>query len=292
MFRIGLIGSENSHATAFGKLMNGFDPHSAEFSDMRAVASFSIYPEANIALREACGVEEIAEKPEDMLGKVDAVMITARDGKYHASYARPFIEAGIPCFIDKPFTSDPREAVELIRLAKAKNVPLVGGSLLKLADGTVKMAKAYAENKEKVLMGDVTAPVDLVNEYGNFWFYAAHLAETVLRVFGKPEWIWANETPNGVTAVAHYPGLDVTNHYTEGAYVYHGTLNLRAGEKLDFPISLGDGYLYEMRGFAEMLRHGRMEFTYEELARPVFYIEAILRSLATGERAAVEEVIL
>lgn len=290
MFRIGLIGSENSHATAFGKLINGFDQHSGEFSDMRAVAAFSIYPEANIALKEACGVEEICEKPEDMLGKVDAVMITARDGKYHAPYARPFIEAGIPCFIDKPFTSSSEKAVELIRLAKANKVPLVGGSLLKIADGTVKMAEAFEENKASVIGGDVTAPVSLKNDYGDFWFYSAHLAETVLRVFGKPEWIWANQTPNGVTCVAHYPDFDVTNHYTEGTYVYRGTLNLKGAAPLDFPIGLDDGYLYEMRSFAAMLREGKMEFSYEELAAPVFYIEAILESLRTGEKAEVKEI--
>mgnify|MGYP003291693748 CR=1 FL=1 len=38
----------------------------------------------------------IVDKVADMLGKVDAVMITARDGIYHAEFARPFLEEGLP----------------------------------------------------------------------------------------------------------------------------------------------------------------------------------------------------
>ena len=291
MFRVGILGSENSHAMAFAQIFNGFNAEfKGEFDDIEVVGTFGVDNASNQALLDKAGVRFIADKPEDLLGKVDAVMITARDGKYHAPYARPFIEAGIPCFIDKPFTSSSEEAVELIRLAKARKVPLVGGSLLKIADGTVKMAEAFEENKASVIGGDVTAPVSLQNDYGDFWFYSAHLAETVLRVFGKPEWIWANQTPNGVTCVAHYPDFDVTNHYTEGTYVYHGTLNLKGAAPLDFPIGLDDGYLYEMRSFASMLREGKMEFSYEELAAPVFYIEAILESLRTGEKAEVKEI--
>ena len=45
-----------------------------------------------------------------------------RDGKYHAEYARPFLEAGLPAFIDKPFTSDPAGALALAKLAKVTDV--------------------------------------------------------------------------------------------------------------------------------------------------------------------------
>lgn len=103
MFRVGILETENSHAMAFAELLNGLSPaFSGQFDDFRVVAVGGMDRKASRAVAEKCGVTTIADTPEEMLGRVDAVMITARDGKYHASCARPLIEAGIPLFPDKP----------------------------------------------------------------------------------------------------------------------------------------------------------------------------------------------
>lgn len=288
MYRVGIIGAENSHATAFAETLNGYKPeHKEEFADFRVVAVAGHYPEANQALCEKFGLEMVLERPEDMLGKVDAVMITARDGKYHAGFARPFIEAGIPAFIDKPFTSDPAEALALAKLARDKGVPLVGGSSVKLTEAVLAMKARVEADPAKVVSGDVTAPVSLVNDYGNFWFYAAHLAECCLTIFGQnPEWVWANRTDKGVTVIVHYAGFDVTNHFIEGVYDYTATVITTDGVAYS-PISLDDIYLMEVRCFADMVRTGRMSHTYEELVAPVYLMDAIVRSFESGEKQLV-----
>lgn len=289
MFRVGILGAENSHAMAFAQIFNGVDPACGdEFADIRVVSVGGHYPDANRAVFEKCGLERIVERPEDMLGDVDAVMITARDGQYHADFARPFIEAGIPAFIDKPFTRDPQQALALARLAKEKGVPLCGGSSVKLTPDVETLCKLFAENRDKLCSGDVTAPVSLTNEYGNFWFYAAHLVETCLRVFGAdPQWVMANRTERGVTAIVHYPDFDVTEHFTEGAYHYSGTLFTPEGTHY-VPISLDNIYAYECRIFAHMLRTGEMHERYEDLVRPVFCMAAIEKAFLTGEKQPIE----
>lgn len=51
----------------------------------------------------ACSlIENVVKKPEDMIGSVDAVIIATDIGSEHVRRARPFVEAGIPLFIDKP----------------------------------------------------------------------------------------------------------------------------------------------------------------------------------------------
>lgn len=291
MFRVGILGAENSHAMAFGQIFNGIrDDLKDEFDDIQVTAVGGHYPEANREVYEKCGLELLADSPEEMQGKVDAIMVTARDGKYHAGFARPFIEAGLPAFVDKPFTSDPEEALALAKLAKKKGVPLAGGSSLKLCADVLKAAQVVEENGDNVLSGDVTAPVSMINEYGGFWFYSAHLAEICLRIFGyNPEWVWANRTDNGVTAIVHYPKYDVTLHFTQNAYHYSATINTK-DVIVHQPIDITDFSVIEARSFAKMLRCGEMDFSYEQLVLPVFMLKAIEKSFETGEKQVIPKV--
>ena len=290
MFRVGILGTENSHALAFAQILNGYNPEFAgQFDDFRVVAVGGIDRDASQNVASKCGIDVIVERPEDMLGKVDAVMITARDGKYHAPYARPFIDAGIPAFIDKPFTSDPAEALALSRLAKEKDVKLVGGSSVKLTDAVLKLKEIVDGDQTQIIGGDVTAPVSLTNEYGNFWFYASHLAECCLTIFGlNPEWVWANKTEKGVTVIIHYPDFDVTNHFTEGVYDYSGTVITTGGIKYE-TISLDNIYAKECSCFAEMMRKSSMSHSYEELVAPVYLMAAIEKSFETSQKVFVEK---
>lgn len=283
MFRVGILGAENSHAMGFSQIFNGYrEDCRDEFTDIRVVAVGGHYPQANRDVADKCGIDWVVEKPEELLGKVDAIMVTARDGKYHGEFARPFIEAGIPAFIDKPFTSNSREAVELARLAKSKGIPLIGGSSLKMCADVIHLSEIVTEQSDLLCSGDVTAPISLQNEYGGFWFYSAHLVEICLRIFGQnPEWVWASQNGRGVTAVLHYPAFEVTHHFTEGAYQYAATLNMKK-EVIHQPVDITDFTLLECRSFAKMLRTGEMDFTYEELVRPVFVLDAIEQSIRSG----------
>ena len=59
-------------------------------------------------------VPNIVGKPEDLIGKVDAVIIATDIGSEHVRRARPFVEAGLPLFIDKPLC-DNRKDLDIFR---------------------------------------------------------------------------------------------------------------------------------------------------------------------------------
>ena len=184
-----------------------------------------MYPEANEKLKEQFPNLEIVNEPLDMLGKVDAVMVTCRDGKYHAQFARPFIEAGIPVFVDKPFTVDGEEAVALAKLAKEKGVPITGGSALKSSYDVLMLANEVAKNPKDVKVGSLIAPLSMVNEYSGFYFYSSHLAEMTLRIFGyDPIEVTAQVCNNHVSVLMRYENFIVTNQFVDGCYKYHGLL--------------------------------------------------------------------
>ncbi|MDR1695147.1 MAG: Gfo/Idh/MocA family oxidoreductase [Endomicrobium sp.] len=61
-----------------------------------------------------------------LIGKVDAVIISAPT-QYHYQIAKPLLESGIHCLVEKPFTLKVEEAEELIEISKNKNIVLQVG---------------------------------------------------------------------------------------------------------------------------------------------------------------------
>src|SRR5262245_14059820 len=46
----------------------------------------------------------LVDEPKGLIGKVDGVLIESQEGGAHWERARLYLEAGLPCFVDKPFT--------------------------------------------------------------------------------------------------------------------------------------------------------------------------------------------
>jgi predicted dehydrogenase len=108
MKRIAFLGCENSHADAFIKFIQA-NPEA--FSDVEIVGVYSDDITKSQKLNEKYGVPVLADYA-DAVGALDGVVITARRGDYHYKYAKPYMESGIPMFIDKPITFSEEEAVE------------------------------------------------------------------------------------------------------------------------------------------------------------------------------------
>ena len=69
---------------------------------------FTGYADKTMAERcaEASHIPNVVENPEDMIGEVDAVICATDIGSEHIERCRPFLEKGIPMFIDKPLTDN------------------------------------------------------------------------------------------------------------------------------------------------------------------------------------------
>ena len=276
MYKIAILGSENSHCAGFASVL-------APTSGVKRFPEFMLWgvagdDDSNIAVSEKAAVPVFTTDPAAFAGQVDAVMITARHGGLHLPYAMPYIREGAKIWIDKPITASVEDARELVRLAHEKHLLLCGGSSLAGAAGTVRMKELVREKRGSVTGGHVTAPVNLVNDYGNFWFYSQHLVQMVTEIFGQDiVSVSAKRKGEGVPAVFHYPDFDVTAYFGTGysATVYLGGYGV-ACEKID----LGAEYfMLELNEFAAMLREGTVRQTPEELVYPVLVIDALIRSM-------------
>src|SRR5262249_57417588 len=95
----------------------------------------------------------LVDKPADMIGKVDAMLIEAVDGSVHYERAKPFLDAGVPCYVDKPFACSVADARMIVELAAKKKRPLCSASSLRFAPELV----AYADDaKHGKVLGAVT----------------------------------------------------------------------------------------------------------------------------------------
>ena len=279
MFRIGIIGTENSHATDLARRIN----LSGDYPDCRVTLVWGHYPEENERIARDFGCR-VASGIDEMVANTDAVLVTARDGKYHAEFARPFIEAGKPAFIDKPFSVDVEEAKALIALAREKGVPLCGGSTLKYADAVEELRAYVAASPANVLGGSVYAPVVMDSEYSGFFFYSPHLAEMTLEIFGyAPKAVTAVQNAAGVCAVVDYGDFCVTNHFGWGAVDYCAGVYSKSGSEVR-KVDLSMIGAKNCAAFVEMLRTGHMPRTYEELLAPVVYLNAVKKAYETGKR--------
>jgi len=63
-------------------------------------------PEDGPRVAKASCIANVVERAEDVIGQVDAVVVATDRGYEHVERCRPFIEAGLPIFIDKPMTDN------------------------------------------------------------------------------------------------------------------------------------------------------------------------------------------
>ena len=287
MFRLGIIGSDNSHADAFAELVNKPDACMGNllFPDFRIVGIYGPDPVRTAEVAKNGDIPYIAPTPEDLIGRIDAAMVVFRHGGLHLPHALPFIEAGIPVWVDKPLTVSAKDARTLIDACAAKGLPLTGGSSLKFIPDVLQAKRAADGDTRigKLRTATIDFPGTLENEYGGLYFYGPHLVEMALKIFGyHPKSVLASATGGCVAAIVRYEDFQVTLDFIPGAQEYHVVLHGEKGTWIR-EIDLTDLYRYEFEHFAKAMRTGRTDMTAQELYAPIEMLDAILASLASGQ---------
>ena len=287
MKKLVILGCENSHADNFLK----FIAETPEFAaEMQVIGVYSDEAEAAAKLNEKFGVPVMVSYDE-AVGKVDGVLITARHGAHHYEYAKPYIAAGIPMFIDKPITTDVSEALKFMRELRDAGIRVTGGSTLRLAHEIQELATAHREEQGgKTVGGAVRAPLSLEEPYGGFWFYSQHLVEMVCEIFGRyPKAVRALEKGDQTVVLFRYDDYDVTGQYSQHSWQYFASRFAEKGTDAINVTSRGaEWYPIELGNILSLLNGGEQHMSYDDFISPVFIIDAIIRALDSGEEVAIE----
>jgi len=122
--KLGLIGlSEgNGHPYSWAAICNGYSPEymqACEFPVIPQYLAEQSWPDARIPsvevthiwtqnaessrrVAKASLISHVVDEPAAMLGQIDALLLARDDAENHLAFATPFLEAGIPVYIDKP----------------------------------------------------------------------------------------------------------------------------------------------------------------------------------------------
>jgi len=188
--RVGLIGLDTSHAIAFTQIINA-PKNTGDLADLRVVAgypggspdlpdSWNRVKEYTEQLRKM-GIE-IVPSIDELLKKVDAVMIESVDGRPHLAQAKPVIAARKPLFIDKPMAASLADVLEIFRLAKEANVPCFSASSLRWGAGcqAARSGKTFGE----VRKCRAWSPMSIEPHHPDFFWYGVHGVETLFTIMG------------------------------------------------------------------------------------------------------------
>ena len=127
------------------------------------------------------------------------------------------------------------------------------------------------------------APMQFGSKYSGFPFYAQHLIQMVLTVFGNDvKSLHAFKSADVINCVFHYPNFNVTADFVENRYEYFASIS-RKEDVIGSVFTLGSAFLAEFMEFHELLHGAPSPVTYGEFIIPVFIINAIERAIVSGK---------
>ncbi|MBO7175825.1 MAG: Gfo/Idh/MocA family oxidoreductase [Clostridia bacterium] len=274
MYKIVILGCENSHANNFLRLIA-----EGKYPEIEVIGIYSNEPEAVKKLNEQFGTPIMADFA-DAVGQVDGVMITARHGDNHYKYAKPYMDAGIPMFIDKPITCSEEEAVAFMREARDRGIRLCGGSTCAALAETLTLAEVVrTEALGKVRGGAVVSPFQPNSPYGGFTFYAQHLIEIMTTIFGEGvQDVLAARREGALTFTARYENFSVQATYLEGVGYYSASVYGAKAVQNEILKFTPESFTHEMNDMLDLLHGEPMKKSYESFIYPVFVMNALMRA--------------
>jgi hypothetical protein len=274
LLRIGMIGLDTSHCIAFTKILN--DENAApEVANCRVIAvypkgspdiesSVSRVPDYTKQIQEL-GVE-IVDSIEDLVGKVDAVLLETNDGRPHLEQVRPVLKAGKPVFIDKPVAGSLKDAVAIYREAKAAGVPVFSSSSLRFGKNS---QEVRAGSLGKVTFCVTHSPASIEKTHPDLFWYGIHGVESLFTVMGTGCKSVKRTQQNGKIVVTGAWEGDRTGIFCEGS----GYGGYAIGEKSG-PVGSYDTYRPLVVEIVKFFRTGEVPVSPEETLEIYAFMEA------------------
>jgi hypothetical protein len=275
--RIGIIGCDTSHVTAFTETLNNADAknHVAGGKVVGAYkgGSQDIPESANriegIAktIQEKYGVK-IYDSIEELCANVDAILLESLDGRPKLQQIKPVLAAHKPVFVDKPMAGSLHDVKEIFALAKKAKTPIFSSSSLRFAKAT---QTVHNGSIGEVSYAETSGPCEIEPHHPDLFWYGIHGVEALYTIMGTGcTTVQRTNTPDGKIEVIGSWGRGRKGIYRE-AKDFHG---LAKGTKGEAPAGTFDGYVPLVEQIMKFFRTGIAPVTPKETIEIFAFMEA------------------
>ncbi len=297
--RAGIIGLDTSHVVAFTQLLNAATPK-AEVAGVRVVAAYAGgSPDIPSSRDRVAGYTKdlhdkfgvtIVGSIDELLAKVDVVLLESVDGRPHLEQARPVFKAHKPVFIDKPVAGTLADAIAIFDMARETNTPCFSSSSLRFGTGV-----SAIQNETKVgdIIGcDVYGPCSLEEHHPDLFWYGIHGVETLFTILGtgcQSVSRTQTESTELVTGVWNDGRVGAFRGMRKGPYKYGGTVFGTKGNAL-----IGDygGYEPLVVEIVKFFKTGRPPVSADETLEIYAFMEAADESKRRGGKPVTVESVM
>ena len=295
--RVGIIGLDTSHSVAFTKSLNAAEA-GVEFKGYKVVAA---YPNGSKDIESSVkripgyteqvkklGVE-IVGSIEELLRKVDVVLLETNDGRPHLEQAMLVLKAGKPMFIDKPVAASLKDVIAIYDAAKKYNVPIFSSSSLRY----MQTVQQVVSGKVGAVLGaDTYSPATIEKTHPDFFWYGIHGVEILFSVMGtgckQVSRVHTNDT-DIVVGIWTDGRVGTFRGTRTGTHDYGGTVY---GQKGDMSLGPFKGYDDLLVQIIEFFKTGKAPVSPEETLQIYAFMEAADESKRNnGAQIALDSVV-
>ena len=293
--RLAMLGmvEGNGHPYSWSAIFNGYDPEvmrdcpyaaipeyldkepkeTLQFRGARVTHIWTDDPADAAHVARASLIPHVVERPEDVIGRVDAVIVATDKGDEHVERCRPFVEAGLPVFVDKPLTDnapDLRQFVEWV----GEGRPILSSSCMRYAKEYAPY-RASTHELGEMRFAAITTPKSWER-------YGIHALEGIYAILG-PGFVSACNSgtrERNVVHLKHGCGADVVIAAIKDMYGAFGVLTLSGTSgyvSLDFKDTFY-AFKAQLQAFVDFLRTGQRPFSFSETVELMKIIIAGIRS--------------
>jgi hypothetical protein len=299
--RLAMLGmvEGNGHPYSWSAIFNGYVPEeiakspypwigdylgkqpkdTLQINGARVTHVWTDDPADALKVSRASLVPNVVQRPEDVIGKVDAVIIATDKGYEHVERCRPFIEAGIPVFIDKPLVDNEQDLKTFSRWVE-EGKPIMSSSSMRYCKEFMPF-RCSTYNLGEIRYASITV-------CKSWETYGIHALESIYPIIG-PGFLSARNTGTKERNIVHFKhkcGADVIAVATNDMYGGWGLLQLCGTVSHAQAVASDDFYAFkaQLEIFIQYLRTGIHPFPFSETQELMKMVIAGIRSRDEGGR--------